>query len=310
MLTRGFTNSEASSVFKLTVGASAQTYDPDYGTLLTDEPIPVGDITLCGKTPNSNGVVYVTFPDNSTNDITPVINSATYPHYTFGIAAERIKITLTVRTSDKITKPDDEPTIGIGFDPTKRLAYVLTSGDDLGVSSFYSSGQVEFMNGVEISGQLPEVSELLEDLEWHRESNALRYWWNPNSPNTFAASTSDKLFNQDTPFNPAGNGNDSGGGASDDEPDTNRSIFSADAPSMNVTNFDLTAPLGSIAALRFSAREWVTWNGAIISNVATWHSFVTVKKVGPTPGWVRTGSNEIEEGENTEPFTTGEAQGL
>jgi len=252
----------------------------------------------------------VVFPDNTTNDITPAINSATYPHYTFGVSAERVKISLAVRNNGTITKPDNEPTIGVGFDPGKWLAYVATSGDQLGLTSFSSNSLIEFMNGVEISGQLPNVSELLTGLQWHRESNALRYWWNPNSPNTFTLVTGNKIFNQDAPYNPFVNGNDSDGGSSDSVPDSNRNVFSADAPSIDVTGFDITAPSGSVAALRFSAREWLTWNGAIISDVATWHSFITIKKVDPVPGWVRAGTNEIDSGENTSPFTTGEAQGL
>jgi len=70
LLTKGYTNSEASSVFKITV--TAQSIERDYtGAETGYVDIPPEEIQIFGQTLNSNGVIYKVLQDNTTHDATP-----------------------------------------------------------------------------------------------------------------------------------------------------------------------------------------------------------------------------------------------
>jgi len=237
-----------------------------------------------------------------------VINTTTYSNYVFTVSVEKIKVNIALRNNDQLTPA---PTNGAGYGPNGRTNVVAQFGETLGTPA---PNGTEWFNLAELNATITDTN-LHEGLHWHRGVKCRRYIWKPApnyDTNSIAGTWGTKSFLTGATmdeFNAASGGNDSEGGADDEIPDSDAKIFTADAPNLDVgIAIAINAPIGSVAALRFTAREWITWNSGVVSEIETWHSFITIKRTAT--GWERVGSNEITTGEDTSPFTATEAQGL
>ncbi len=85
--------------------------------------------------------------------------------------------------------------------------------------------------------------------------------------------------------------NDDQSDGADESPDANRLILLVDVPSVFL---DPQIPevqqilVGSGVVHRFYAREWLTWNGGLVSTIQRWRSFLTVRRK-PDGSWERIG---------------------
>lgn len=301
LLTKGYTNSQASSVFKLTVSADNVINDENGGYVMS-VPIDSSEIQILGETPNSNGVIYKVLQDNSTNDVTPVINTATYSNYTFALTVERVRVSIVIRNSGEIT-------------PLTSSNGVSGPGHYVWLTNWFGQTQLgpgptpgptsgmHVANLIELYSTVPNDTNFSQGLTWHRDAEGRRYHWEPGWTSTTNGGSIDFI----TTGIPTGGGSDdpaANNSASTDElPDSYWNIYDHDAPSLRLADSIYSSlPENSVAALRFNAREWITWNGAIISDIVSWHSRVTLKKVTvyvtspPEIRWVRTGPNEVGSG--------------
>ncbi|MGV3756692.1 MAG: hypothetical protein ACO1QS_15020 [Verrucomicrobiota bacterium] len=103
LFTRGETNSTATGLFRISASADEKVYETSYGSLVEDIPIASENISIMGESLNESGCFYICLPDNTFANVTPVLNQTVPPIYTFGVGAERIAPTLTLRTSGAFT---------------------------------------------------------------------------------------------------------------------------------------------------------------------------------------------------------------
>ena len=277
--------STATRRHKITVGATA--YDPQSNYTTVSNTL----ISILNLPGNSNGVFYVTLRDNTTNDLTPTLPAA-YTNYGFSVSAERHLIPLNFRAipNEFLTGPD---TNGIGYGLAKYANLIGYAAPGLGVHQTLDDSTsvglgTNAVNLEEISATVP-LSPLVNWL-WHQDVRSGRYLWLPGS-NTVTNYDS-KDFSTLGPM--GGNDVSLTAGFQDDEPDLQGNIYFGDGPGLTV-NYSLlaNAPVGSVAALRFYARTWLTGNAAYATEILRWRSFITIKKT--TNGWVRAGANNLIE---------------
>jgi hypothetical protein len=257
----------------------------------------------------SNGVLYVTLRDNMTNYVTPKLPPQ-FTNYTYSISAERHLIHLNFRNTGQLTGPD---TNGVGYYYERYNGLARWMSTQLGPHDSPDGGvpahtDLEMANLMEFSA-IVGTNDLLGWL-WHQDIARGRFLWVPGS--TTVTNYDPKSFSSVGPQ--SGNDDNHINGAQDVLPDDQGSIFLPDAPTLTL-NYHLlqNAPTNSIAALRFYARTWLTFDDVFVSEIVKWRTFITIKK---TPGgWVRVGPNnfiELTPGNTNEipAFDVIEASGL
>jgi hypothetical protein len=139
---------------------------------------------------------------------------------------------------------------------------------------------------------------------WHRDVQDKAWLWNPSNGLNIGVYTWTNFSG--TPGEVQGN--DTGGGAADESPDSARLILTSDGPSPGTVGLfsAAEAPPGSVVAHRMYAREWLTWNGTLASGILRWRSFLTLRRK-PDLSWERVGQNliaEVPEGSSEVPVFT------
>ncbi len=290
-LTRGQPGSSNSYVYQITVAA----YDTNNTRI--DGP----NITVLGKTLDTNWTAYVVLSDNTTNDATPAITGTSDYYYQVGVS--KVKIDLTFRNSGSLTPRE---TNGAGYQADLWDSVVAAVGtDNLGSmlpQNTMTSGTpaqviLRLAGQEEMDATVPIGGVFTNGWAWHRDVQVELYS-TTNGINYLQYADFSKSFTQNA-LNQGGN--DNGGIARDITPDINGLIISSDSPSIGMSATD-TSPIGIVYKLRFYAHEWLTWNGGIISDVKKWHSFVSIRKY-TDGGWEYYGTNEIDLTPDTDPET-------
>jgi hypothetical protein len=286
-LTKGVPGSSNSYIYQITATATA-------APSLLD--IPKTNITFLGKTLNAEGYGYPVLQDNTTNGATPSIPA--FPNYFYNLSVSKMMLQLQFRNTGTLTQRE---TNSAGYQPDLWDRVVNAVGTDaLGASlpvfntlaGNPPQAAKRFANQKETDAIVFVGSEFNNGWAWQRDvrSKASRLSATPNGGvlnEVIATYTRDF-----TPNAMTAGGNDSVGGIpSDVTPDINRLIINSDSPSLH-TDPQEQSPVGTVWVVRTFAREWLTWNGGIASDVIKWHSFITIRKTGQGT-WAYVGKNEI-----------------
>ncbi len=136
-----------------------------------------------------------------------------------------------------------------------------------------------WFNVEETSANVPSDPQFNTGFVWHRDVQDKGYVWHPSYGANVQLAEEPKTFMSKPPGVLPSNDDQTDG--VDVTPDADRLILLVDAPGPILDT--QAAPIqqllvGTGAAHRFYAREWLTWNGGLISTVQRWRSFVTVRK--------------------------------
>lgn len=241
--------------------------------------IPPTQITIFGRTLDTNGDLFIGLLDRQTNNITPVL-ATNYSNYIFTVTATKIKIVLTLRNSGNLTQRE---TNGIGYDAA--ICDAITNLVKTNVLGVVVTADGPFYNVEETSATVPTNTIFNSGLEWHRDIRDRTEFVVPGLPAQLLSTTN---FISSPPGN--GMGNDDGGGAGDSFPDTNRLILNVDAPALEFAQSIplVVAPIGTIFVHRCYAREWLTFNGVTISEILRWKSSAAIRRKADL-SWERIG---------------------
>ncbi len=291
------TNSALKRVYEVTLTGQRGTNFSQMQTITN-----FSGISIAGQALNTNGRCWVVIGDNTRTNLTPAFPAGA-TNVAFNLTVAPVVIQITMRTTGLMTKPDNVPPVGTGYDAALRADFVTQIAEALGGPLFINKpavGIVGFVNAVEFNSTVP-FEMPTDGWKWHRDANVKRFLWNSSNQITTTIQNSVSLTFTGAP---PGNGNDYSPPQEtleDLTPDINRLILNADAPSLDVLYGDNTsekmvnAPDGSFGAMRLYAREWITWHGGVASVVFKWHSFLTIQKgsVNSAPSFTPQGANAI-----------------
>lgn len=267
------------------------------------------DIRICSGEVNQYGEIAFGFRDNSVNDITPsVVNQS---NFTFVVSAQKVKVGLDFHSAGALASREITNLSGqlIGYAASNYdLVTNLTGTTSLGAGNPPHSNL--WFNFQDTRAIVPTNLPFRSGWAWHRDVSAEVFLWRPAAPSVLNTNRA-KVFSSATPGGPGGN--DDGGVAPDNIPDANGLIVTADGPGMGeVTLTNVFLP-GSVSAMRFYAREWVTWSGVQACDIIRWRSFVTLRRKSNW-SWERKGPNFIEITPSSDPevptFTAADATNI
>lgn len=264
----------------------------------TNEPVPYTNITVLGKTLDTNGIAHVVLDEASTNAATPSVNGVT--NFYFNVSATRIMITPAPRFTGQLSarSPATSGTNDIGWKASIYDAFTnkigTTSLGQLAPFNFFlANGDVlrNFKSVVETTATWPyEHPDFTNGWTLQRDVAGNAWEYRLQQGQVVQIQGAQKSF---TPGDPPAGGNDNNADK-DEIPDAKGAIFSADAPGPRIPVNPAANPVfvgGDIIAYRMFAHEWVLWNGALVSEPIKWHTFITIR-LGDTD-WEYVGLNEI-----------------
>lgn len=260
----------------------------------TGQQVPYTDITVLGQQLNTNGVGFAVLLEGSTNKATPTVADNAAPNHTFSVSVSRVMIGITVRTSGDLVDPD---WYGIGYDSALWTQITTNYFHTLGPGSNPAHASIFVLT--ELAAVVPSDMPR-SGWKWHRDAARRAWLWNSGTKvNAQIFAEANKDFT-----GPPGSDT---GGTVDETPDDLGRIFDVDAvrnstldpaaPQTTAQSIMATnTPNGSIIAFRFFAREWLEWNGGVISEIKHYHAFSTWAKDGEEPnrGLYQVGKNEFE----------------
>ena len=290
LFTGGKKASKKKRVFVL--GAGATTIPGSWSSEVASN-IPPTKITLPQGTLDADGKLYVALPEGMTQDFTP---HTPYKNYSYSVSAERLIVPISGRFSGLMTQRE---TNNIGVQPSV-YDYVtnfygtsaLGSGSTLW--SDPSGVQTNFYTLGEFAGTVPTNAVFDSGWEWHQDTVAEIFTYIKENGATNWTDSGSQIVSVYPGEDPGeGSGNDNPPGSAQDViPDENRAIFAYDGPSFVTPGVGVHNEDVIVMAFRFYARTWLTWDGALASDVVKWRVSRTIRK--PAFGtWEEIGTNDI-----------------
>jgi hypothetical protein len=265
-----------------------------------------------GKLDNE-GELFAGVEDNADIDITI---QAKVPYYRFAVRAGRVAIGLVFRNSGLLTQRE---TNNAGYQPNiyDAVLATYTGTTVLGAGNppyDNPNGNKSLFNFEEMDATISMTKAIFNTgWKWHRDVSSKHYAYIqvPGTSSDLLIPTSTKSFSGE----PGETGGNEPQDSADNLIDTNRLILYTDSPGFQFPNNNPPYPNHNlILANRLYAREWVTWNGIVASDIVRWRSFLTFKRLAGSTNWQRVGANLIALTPENDPekpsFTKEEGQQL
>lgn len=248
----------------------------------TGLPVPFTNITVLGKKLGEDGIAHVVLQEGSTNPATPTVVGA--PNHTFTVGASRMKLDIVARFSGQLAQRQDFNFIG--WTPNAYDAITNTVGTDalgaeLPFTTVFNGNPpatwLRFAGAQETSATVWNGTNFNSGWVWQRDVEFALVKNQTGDTNSW-----DGIPNGTRSFTPnalaaGGNDNAAAGATRNETPDYARTIYSFDSPAIRASVLD-NHPVGTVFRFRLYAREWLTWQGAVVSEVVRWNSWVEIRK--------------------------------
>jgi len=241
-------------------------------------------ITVGGYPVNTDGTAYLSLENWHTYDVTP--RDSSLNDYQYGLYYDKYQAPYDPYLFSSGLVDPDFPTPGllkygangVGYNSSRLLQITNIAGTQFaGIAATNSAGDIGIL--ADIVFQVPNITNFNTGWVWHQDVHAQYDLYDPIKDTNQVFHIGRQGW---TPNAPSANGNDDYfiAGSADTTIDSGRYIYCADSPGIPLGHAPSTygaLHTGSIISLRFAARTWPTWNGAVMSNLAKWHMTLTVK---------------------------------